>query len=116
MCTKARSSVTVSASSKSFAVSGSMVKASSSRRSTRPSVVIDGEVARTQLAEALPVERERRPGDEVGLADEVLPPALRLDDYGVAGDAALRSSDLEETADRESRAGRAERKARGEDD
>src|SRR5919198_1131388 len=37
MWTYARSSFSVSASSKSFAVSGSIVKASSSRRSTRPS-------------------------------------------------------------------------------
>ena len=42
MWTYARSSVTVSASSKSFAVSGSIVNVSSSRRSTRPSIVIGG--------------------------------------------------------------------------
>ena len=38
MWTSTRSSYSVSASSKSFAVSGSIVNASSSRRSTRPSV------------------------------------------------------------------------------
>src|SRR5690349_11064583 len=42
MCTNARSSSTVSASSKSFAVSGSIVKASRSRRSTRPEESIEG--------------------------------------------------------------------------
>src|SRR5690348_4972223 len=42
MCTKARSCSTVSASSKSFAVSGSIVNASRSRRSTRPEGSIDG--------------------------------------------------------------------------
>src|SRR5205823_4924856 len=42
----------------------------------------DGEVARPRLAEALPVERQRGAGDEVGLTDEVLPPPLNLDDYG----------------------------------
>jgi len=38
----------------------------------------ESEVARLGLPEAFAVERQRRAGNEVGLADEVLAPALDL--------------------------------------
>src|SRR5689334_13727638 len=153
MWTNARSSSIVSASSKSFAVSGSMVNASRSRRSTLSSMSSGGRSygskprsspssrsspwSTTSIRSASPSTRSTRarprplrttaswPGS---------PGALRSSASGVPGTkygsptrcfpreasstttASAVSSDLEETADRESRAGRAEREPGAEHD